>query len=219
MYQLDFYTVLDYLPLLFQGVYITLKISILSIIGGTLFGFLGTLLRIPNYRVLNFFVSAYIEWFRNIPLFIHLMFIHFGVGSIFNIPSFIVSILVLSLFSGAYIIEIIRSGIQSIPKDQIEVSYSLGATKFQTFWYIIFPQALRVISPTLLNQFISIIKDSSLVSIIAIVELTFVAREIISSTFRAFEIWFITAMFYFIISFILSRILNKIEEYWKNKYR
>lgn len=208
---LDFGILVEYWPAILGGVVMTVKISILSIILGTAIGIAGAFARISKNKLLNFIANAYVEWIRNTPLLIQIMFIYFGLGMFFDMLPLAASVLALSIFAGAYITEIIRSGIQAVPKGQIEAALSIGMTEWQTMYLVVLPQAIRRILPPLAGQFITLIKDSSLVSTIAVADLTYVAKNIVTNTFRAFEVWSVIAVFYFILSFALSLVVRKLE--------
>jgi polar amino acid transport system permease protein len=194
------------------GLRVTFVISLLSIVGGTILGVAGALARISRSRVLNVLASIYVEWIRNTPLLIQLLFIYFGLGVFLPLSAFLSAVLALSIFSGAYITEIIRAGIQSIHKGQREAALSLGMGEGMAMRLVILPQAFKRILPPLAGQFISLIKDSSLVSVIAVSELTYAAKNIVTETFRAFEVWMAIAVFYFALSFVLSRLVRVLEK-------
>jgi len=212
MYKLDFGVLLEYLPQLLDGLKWTFIISVLSVIGGSIFGIAGALSRISKNKALNFIAAAYVEWIRNTPLLVQIMFIYFGIGVFVSVSAFVASVAALSIFSGAYITEIFRAGIQSIHKGQREASLSLGMTEAQTMRFVILPQAFKRILPPLVGQFITLIKDSSLVSVIAVSELMYAAKNVITMTFRAFEVYIFVALFYFILSYALSRSVRVLEE-------
>lgn len=212
MYQLDFGVLAEYWPSMFDGLVMTVKISVLSIVLGTALGILGALCRISRNVVLRAAANVYVEWIRNTPLLIQILFIYFGLGVFFNLSSLAASVLALSFFSGAYITEIIRAGIQSIHRGQHEAALSIGMTEFQAMFLIILPQAIKRILPPLAGQFITLVKDSSLVSVIAVTDLTYVAKNIVTTTFRAFEVWLAIAAFYFVLSFGLSLAVRKLEK-------
>jgi polar amino acid transport system permease protein len=211
MYQLHFGVLIEYLPAIIDGLIITVKISILSIIFGTLIGILGALARISSNSLFKLIANCYVEWIRNTPLLIQILFIYFGLGVFLDLSSLVASVCALSFFSGAYITEIIRAGIQSIHKGQREAALSIGMTENQAMFLVILPQAVKRILPTLAGQFITLIKDSSLVSVIAVTDLTYVAKNIVTTTFRAFEVWLVIAVFYFLLSFVLSLAVRKLE--------
>jgi len=147
---------------------------------------------------------------------VFLMFIYFGLGSIINIHPLTAAIVGLGIFSGAYIAEIVRGGIESVPKGQWEAAQAIGLNYLQQMRLIILPQALRAILPALAGQFIILIKDSSLVSAISIVELTLISNNLVVRTFRPFEIWTLTALFYLTLTYILSRIVGLLEKKYKS---
>jgi len=211
MYQLHFEIILEYLPAILGGLWTTVEISLLSILCGTVIGVAGALAKTSTKTILVVLANIYVEWIRNTPLLIQILFIYFGLGMFFNLSPMIASVAALSIFSGAYITEIIRSGIQAVPKGQIEAALSIGMTKFQTMVLVVMPQAIRRILPPLAGQFITLIKDSSLVSVIAMTDLTYVAKNIVTNTFRAFEVWLAIALFYFALSFVLSLAVRKLE--------
>lgn len=211
MYQLDFSVLSEYMPSLLDGLYMTIHISILSIIFGTIMGILGALCKISKNFILRSIANVYVEWIRNTPLLIQVLFIYFGLGVFLNLSPMVASVIALSFFSGAYITEIIRAGIQSVPRGQKEAAQSIGMTEFQAMRLIILPQAIKRILPPLAGQFITLVKDSSLVSVIAVTDLTYVAKNIVTTTFRAFEVWLVIAVFYFVLSFTLSLAVRKLE--------
>lgn len=211
MYQLDFTVLAEYMPAIFSGIITTIKISILSIVFGTLVGVLGALAKISDRLLLRAAANIYVEWVRNTPLLIQISFIYFGLGVFFDLSAIVASVAALSLFSGAYITEIIRAGIQSIHKGQREAALSVGMTETQAMFLVILPQAIRRILPPLAGQFISLIKDSSLVSVIAVTDMTYAAKNIVTITFRAFEVWLAISLFYFLLSFLLSQAVRYLE--------
>ena len=211
MLKLNFSVLLEYWPAMLAGLQMTIKISALSIFFGMLMGLAGALANVSRLRILRALAAVYVEWIRNTPLLIQIMFIYFGLGVFISFTPLTASVFALSFFSGAYITEIIRAGIQSIHKGQREASVSLGMTERQAMFLVILPQAIRRILPPLVGQFISLVKDSSLVSVIAVTELTYVAKNIVSVTFRAFEVWLAIAGFYFVLSYVLSLSVRRLE--------
>ena len=211
MHNLNFSVLLEYWPAIVAGLQMTIKISALSILCGTLMGLAGALAKVSRLRLLRAAGVLYVEWIRNTPLLIQILFIYFGLGVFLPLTPFTASVFALSLFSGAYITEIIRAGIESIQRGQREAALSLGMTDRQAMFLVILPQAVRRILPPLVGQFISLTKDSSLVSVIAVSELTYVAKNIVTVTFRAFEVWLAIAGFYFVLSFALSYSIRNLE--------
>lgn len=211
MQSLNFAVLLEFWPAMLDGLRMTIYISALSIFFGTLMGLAGALAKVSHFRVLRGLAAMYVEWIRNTPLLIQIMFIYFGVGAFVPFSPLTASVFALSFFSGAYITEIIRAGIQSIHKGQREAALSLGMSDRQAMFLVVLPQAIRRILPPLVGQFISLTKDSSLVSVIAVTELTYVAKNIVTVTFRAFEVWLAIAAFYFVLSYVLSRSVRSLE--------
>jgi polar amino acid transport system permease protein len=211
VYSLDFGILAEYMPSILDGLLVTIKISALSIVFGTVMGVVGALCRISRSFVLQSIGNLYVEWIRNTPLLIQILFIYFGLGVFFNLSPITASVFALAFFSGAYVTEIIRAGIQSIHKGQREAALSIGMTEWQAMYLVVLPQAVKRILPPLAGQFITLVKDSSLVSVIAVTDLTYVAKNIVTTTFRAFEVWLAIAVFYFILSFGLSLAVRKLE--------
>jgi polar amino acid transport system permease protein len=211
MYKLNFAVLLEYWPAFLAGLQMTIKVSVLSIFFGTLMGVAGALAKTSRFRVLRALAFTYVEWIRNTPLLIQILFIYFGLGVFFSLSPMVASVFALSFFSGAYITEIIRAGIQSIHKGQREAAFSLGMTEGQSMFLVVLPQAVRRILPPLAGQFITLVKDSSLISVIAVSDLTYVAKNIVTNTFRAFEVWLAIAVFYFVLSFALSWSVRSLE--------
>jgi len=210
-YRLDWGAALDFMPLLLQGVLATLRISAVSILLAIPIGIALAFMRISRNKVANALSSAYIEFVRGIPLLVLLMFIYFGFGGFVNISAMVAAVSGLALFTGAFVAEIVRAGIQSIPKGQMEAARASGMTYFQAMRLVIIPQAMRRIIPPLTGQFISLVKDSSLVSTISVADLTLQTRNVVVVTFRSFETWTITALLYFAMTFGLSRLFRILE--------
>ncbi len=197
-------------PLL-MGLIMTIKISLASIVIALVIGFITGLMRISTNPLLKNLAVTYIELIRGTPLLVQIFIVYFFIGTIFNMTRFIAGAFALAVFEGAYIAEIIRAGIQSISKGQTEASLALGMNYFQIMRYIIMPQAIKRVLPALAGQFISLVKDSSLLSIISITELTKAGREVVSSTFSPFEVWFTVAALYFVMTYTLSLLDRYIE--------
>jgi polar amino acid transport system permease protein len=197
--------------LLLRGLLLTLKISFISIVLGIIIGLVTGLARISSNPALKWLAIIYIEIIRGTPLLVQIYIFYFFIGQVFKLSSFMAGILALSFFAGAYIAEIIRAGIQSIHRGQMEAARSLGMSYYLSMRYIVLPQAFKRILPPLAGQFISLIKDSSLVGVIALVELTRAGREIGTSTFNYFEVFFTVAALYLILTFSLSMVVQYME--------
>lgn len=197
--------------ILFEGLWVTIKISFFSMIVCLISGVITAILKTGNSYVGRLISGFYVETIRNTPLLIQIFVIYFVIAPVFNMTQFMSAILSLGLFEGAYVAEIIRGGIQSVNQSQWEASYSLGMNKFKTYRYVILPQAIKNSLPTLISQMISLIKDSSLVSTIAVYELTMKGQTVISETFLTFEVWFTVAIIYLTITVFLQLIAKIIN--------
>jgi len=193
------------------GLWVTLWISAVASVIGLVIGVVTGLCRVSQNLTLRQLSITYIEIIRGTPLLVQLFIFYFFLGTVLDIGRLPSGICALGIFAGAYVAEIIRAGIQSIPKGQMEAARSLGMNVAQAMIYIILPQAFKRTLPPLAGQFISLIKDSSLVSVIAITDLTKSGREVITSTFAVFEIWFVVAFLYLILTFSLSQIVAWVE--------
>jgi polar amino acid transport system permease protein len=197
-------------PLL-NGLGVTFQITGVSLIIAFLVALVTALLRLSNSFLGRALARGYLEFIRNTPLLVQIFFIYFVLGPILGISRFFSAVLALSLFEGAYGSEIFRSGIVSVHRGQWEAARSLGFNIFNTYRYIILPQAMRRILPPLTGQAVSLVKDSALVSTIAIYDLTMRGQEIIAETYLAFEVWFTVAAIYLLITVTLSMIVNIME--------
>jgi len=196
---------------LIDGLIVTLEITGVSLILAFSFGLISALCRLSDSYLARMIARGYLELIRNTPLLVQLFFIYFVMAPIFDLSRFASAVLALSLFEGAYASEVFRAGIVSIHKGQWEAAHSLGLSPFDTYRRIILPQAIRRILPPLTSQAISLVKDSALVSTIAVYDLTMRGREIISETFLAFEIWFTIAAIYLVVTVSLSIVVSRLE--------
>ncbi|MGB9730774.1 MULTISPECIES: amino acid ABC transporter permease [Calditerrivibrio] len=201
-----------YAGTLIKGLLATIKISFLSIFLGILIGVVVAFgSQFPLYSIKTI-CKIYILTIRNTPLMTQILINYFVVGKIFNINGFWVAVFTLSLFEGSYIAEIIRGSILSIDKQQWLSGYALGMSRFQVLKNVILPQSYPIIIPSLSNILVSTVKDSSLLSIISIYELTFEAQKAVSETFMTFEIWFMVAFLYLSINIIITLLLKFVEK-------
>jgi polar amino acid transport system permease protein len=203
-------------PLL-QGLMVTLKISFFSAILAFAIGISLAFMRLSSYFFLKDIATVYITIIRGTPLLVQIFIFYFIVATIFDLERFIAGIVSLGIFFGAYIAEVLRGAIQSVNIGQYEAAKSLGMNYPQTMFYIIMPQALKRALPTLIGEMIALVKDSSLISVISITDLTKVGREIVANTFSPFETWLIVALMYFAITAFLSLLGNRIEKRMKQK--
>ena len=207
--------------ILLQGLGTTLKASVYAIVFGIFLGLIGGIARISPNPALKWSAITYIEIVRGSPLLVQLLIWYFVIGTMVNtiltnynlgqISALGYGIAALSFFVGAYVTEIVRAGIQSIHRGQIEASRSLGMSYAQSMRYVILPQAMRRILPPLAGQFISLIKDSSLLGVIAVRELTKATREVVTTSLQAFELYFVCAILYLVLTFTLSMLTQYLE--------
>ena len=208
--------------IMLQGLWITLEVSLFSIVFGILLGLIGGLARISDNPALKWSAIVYVEVIRGTPLLVQIFIWYFVLGTMINqllfsfglgeISPLWYGVASLACFTGAYITEIVRSGIQSIHRGQTEAARSLGMSYAQSMRYVIMPQALKRILPPLAGQFISLIKDSSLLGIIAVRELTKATREVITTTLSPFELFLSLAALYMVLTFTLSMFIQYLEK-------
>ncbi|GAB6074642.1 amino acid ABC transporter permease [Nautilia lithotrophica] len=225
-YEFDWGVLIEYKGLLIQGLITTIKLSILGIFFSFLIGSIVGIGRASKNFWLSLFASYYVESFRNIPLIVQMFFIYFTftLSQIFpflnnwgeflhiqDVDAFFSALLALILYTGAYIGEVVKAGITSIPKGQFEAAQSLGMNRFQVMWYIIYPQAIRIIIPPLTSQFLNLIKNSSLAMTIGVAELTFATQQIDAETFRGFEAATAVTILYIFLTLTTSFFMNLIE--------
>jgi polar amino acid transport system permease protein len=193
------------------GFMLTLKISLSSIFFGIIIGTIVGIARLSHEPVTRRLAHAYVELIRNTPLLVQIYIIYFFVGSMLRLSAFAAGTAALSIFAGAYVGEIVRAGIQSIHKGQMEAARSLGMTYAHAMRHVILPQAFKRIIPPLAGQFISLIKDSSLVSVIALADLMFQGQQAVARTYYAFEVYFTVAFLYLVMTFTLSMATQYLE--------
>ena len=197
---------------LIQGLLITIRITAISLVLAFIFGLTSALMRLSRSFLARIIARGYLEIIRNTPLLVQLFFIYFVLSPVLDISGFTSAVMALSLFEGAYASEIFRAGIVSIHRGQWEAAFSIGLNTYQTYRLIVLPQALRRILPPLTSQAVSLIKDSALVSTIAIYDLTMRGQTIIAETFLVFEIWFTVAAIYLTITLVLSATVFYMEK-------
>jgi His/Glu/Gln/Arg/opine family amino acid ABC transporter permease subunit len=201
----NFRVILEYMPLYFQCFLATLWLSALSLLGAITVGTIACAMRLSASRVVSSISGVYIESIRSTPLLAQLYFFYFGLPSLgLMLPEWVTGVLALTLNSGAYYAEIVRSGIQAIPNGQIEAGIASGLNYFQRMRYIILPQALGITIRPMLGQAIVLVKDSSLLSLISIMELTRAGQLLTSDRFMPAEGFLTTAAFYLIIYYMLK---------------
>ncbi|MCD9552812.1 ABC transporter permease subunit [Photobacterium carnosum] len=196
---------------LLEGLMVTLKISSISLICTVVIGFITALLRMSNSIVGRGLARGYIEVIRSTPLLVQIYLLYFVFGPVLGIDRTSTAILALSLFQGAYSAEIFRAGLQGIPRGQREAAESLGLSQIDSYRFVVIPQMFRKIIPPLTNEAVSLVKNSSIVSIMAIFDLTTEGRNIVADTAMPFEVWFTVAAIYLCITLTLSALAVWLE--------
>ncbi|WP_298704191.1 amino acid ABC transporter permease [uncultured Veillonella sp.] len=206
-------------PLLLAGAGITIQITAMSVGCGFIIGMFASLARLSRFKIVRILVKCYVELFRGTPLLVQIFMIYFALPKLLHQPinPYIAAVTACSINSGAYVSEIFRAGIQSINKGQMEAGRSLGLTWAQTMRYIIMPQAFKAIIPPLGNEFIAMMKDTSLVSVIGFEELTRRGQLIIARTYGSFEIWSAVALIYLVMTLSISQLVAYLERRYKIK--
>ncbi len=196
---------------LIQTVHWTILISVLAYLIALSLGLTFGILRLSPRRPVRWFASVYVNVLRGVPLLVLIFFFYFGLGKVVNMDRFVAGVLAVGICYGAYLAEIFRSGIQAIDYGQHEAAMSLGMTRWQTLRHIILPQSVRIVVPPAANEFISCLKDSSLVSIIGLRELTRAGREYSSQYFLDFQTWLMVGLIYLMLTFTLTRVVKWLE--------
>lgn len=196
---------------LLQGLSLTLRISLLSLLVALVLGVAIGLGRVSSNPTASALSAIYVELIRGTPLLVQIFIMYFFIGTVLKLSAFAAGVAALSMFTAAYVAEIVRAGIEGVPKGQTEAAQSLGLSGAQTLRHVILPQATRRVLPPLAGQFINLIKDSSLVSVMALTDLTKAGREVVSSTFLPFEVWFTVAAMYLVLTAALSWCVRRLE--------
>ena len=210
----NFDLVVTSFPLLLLGAGVTIKITAMSVALGVLIGLFVGIARICRVKPLRFLAAVYVDFFRGTPLLVQIFLFYFAVPVITGqrIDPYVAAVGSCGINSGASVAEIVRAGIQSIDDGQMEAGRSLGMTWAQTMRYIIVPQAIKRVIPPLGNEFIALLKDSSLVSVIGFEELTRRGQLIIAKTYGSLEIWFSVAIIYLVMTLSISRLVAYLEK-------
>lgn len=209
----DFEIIREYLPFFAKGTLLTIALSLAGIVFGTIIGLFIGLGKMQSNKWLTMPFVWYINFFRGTPLFVQILLVHFGVVPAFTgeTNAIAATIIALSLNAGAYIAEIFRAGIQSIDKGQMEASRSLGMTHVQAMRYVIIPQAVKRMIPPLGNEFIVLIKESSIAAIIAAPEIMYWSRAMQGQYYKVWEPFLCAALIYLVLTLSLNFVLNRIE--------
>lgn len=203
----DYFTLfVECFPDLMSGLGATLIVAVASMFFAFIIGMILALMGLSHSKILRAFYYSYVAFIRGVPVLIFALFLFFGVGGLLNIQfnPLVAGIITLSINASAFLAEIFRGGIMAVDKGQIEASRSLGFGYFRTMWYIVLPQALKIMVPPIINQFISTLKDTSILMVISVRELTMNSQIIIARNFRPFEVYSYAAIIYFLVILIIA---------------
>ncbi|WP_037570746.1 amino acid ABC transporter permease [Spirochaeta cellobiosiphila] len=206
---------LEIIQVVIKGLPVTFEVTIFAIIGSVFIGVFAGLGQVTRIKIFNLIAGVYVELIRGIPLLVQLIFIYFALGRFLRIEGVLAAIIALSICYGAYMGEIFRAGIQAVDTGQMEAALALGMSHSKAMRKIIFPQTIKIVLPAIGNEFIAMLKDSSLVSVIALRDVLRRGREYIARTFLSLETMAVVALIYLIITLILSRLVAIIEERMK----
>ncbi len=212
---MDFSFISKYSFYFLQGAKWTIIVALSSVIIGVILALLLTLLKRSKVSVFRYIAVAYIELIRGTPLLLQIYIVYFGFGEFINIEAGLACIIALSLNSAAYVSELIRAGIEAVDIGQMEAARSLGMTEKKAMRLIVIPQAIKNILPAIGNEFVAIIKESSMASVLGVQELMYGAKVVGSSTYNYLEALMVAAVFYFIMTFSLGRLMGYLERRMK----
>ena len=209
----DFSLIWNSLPLLLAGAGVTIEITAIAVGLGFIFGLITSVCRLSGVKVLQVIAVCYVNIIRGTPMLVQIFLIYFALPMVIGerINPFVAAVAACSSNSGAYVSEIFRAGIQSVDKGQMEAGRSLGLSWMQTMRYVILPQAFKHVIPPLGNEFISMTKETSLVSVIGFEELTRRGQLIIAKTYGSFEIWLTVAAIYLVMTLTIARLVSYLE--------
>lgn len=213
---MDIQLIVESLPALLKGAVLTVEITLISLTFGVIAGTLLALARLSPIKPLSWLATIYIELIRGTPLLVQIFLIYFGLPQItgINLDPFPAGAIAFSLNSAAYVAEIMRSGIQGVPRGQTEASLSLGFSPRDTMCYIVLPQAFRRVLPPLVNEALNLLKNTSLLSAISLVELTRAGQIVASRTYKPFEMYLAIALIYLVMTLVLTLLANYLEGRW-----
>lgn len=209
----DFSLIWNSLPLLLAGAGVTIEITAIAVGLGFIFGLITSVCRLSGVKILQVIAVCYVNIIRGTPMLVQIFLIYFALPMVIGerINPFVAAVVACSINSGAYVSEIFRAGIQSVDKGQMEAGRSLGLSWMQTMRYVILPQAFKHVIPPLGNEFISMTKETSLVSVIGFEELTRRGQLIIAKTYGSFEIWLTVAAIYLVMTLTIARLVSYLE--------
>lgn len=216
---LDFSILTNYIDFFLQGFLNTIKVSLVGLVCSFIIGVVIAVMRIAPLRPLNFLGACYVEFIRNIPLIMIVFFFYHGLSAFkINLSGFAAGTIGLTIYTAAFIAEAVRAGIQSVDKGQMEAARSSGLTYNQTMRYIILPQAVKIVIPPIGNQFINLVKNSSILGVVAGMELMYFADYIHEKTYVTFDTYIFVALFYLVLTIPLSLLVNYLERRLARSY-
>lgn len=192
-----------------DGLKVTLELAFWTLILATAVGVVMGMIRVQNYKIISSIIDGWINFIRGVPVMVQIFIVYYGIAT--TLPQFWAAVVSLTVNSSVYIAEHTRAGMQAVNKGQMEAARCIGMSKMQANFYIIVPQAIKNVLPSLCNEFILLIKETSIVSVIALHELTYTSNSVKANTFLAFEPLIITAIIYFIITYILKKLIGILE--------
>jgi putative glutamine transport system permease protein len=209
---LDFSILSNYKQEFLSGFATTLEVSLMALVGSFILGAILAVMRLAPFKPLNVLSRIYVEFIRNTPILIQVFFFYFGLPALgIQLTPFVSGTLGLTVYTGAFIAEVIRAGIQSVPQGQMEAGRASGLTYMQTMRYIILPQAVKIVIPALGNQFLNLVKNSAVLAVISGGDLMYQGDIVSSNTFVVFDVYIFVAMFYLLITIPLSIFVNLLE--------
>lgn len=209
IFGLNFTFLKEYWFLYADGLKVTLELAFWPLILATVVGVAMGMLRVQNYPVISSIIDGWINFIRGVPVMVQIFIVYYGIAT--SLPQFWAAVVSLTVNSSVYIAEHTRAGMQAVNKGQMEAARCIGMSKLQANWYIIIPQAIKNVLPSLCNEFILLIKETSIVSVIALHELTYTSNSVRANTFLAFEPLIVTAVIYFLITYLLKRLVGILE--------
>ena len=209
IFGLNFTFLKEYWFLYADGLKVTLELAFWTLILATVVGVAMGMLRVQNYPVISSIIDGWINFIRGVPVMVQIFIVYYGIAT--SLPQFWAAVVSLTVNSSVYIAEHTRAGMQAVNKGQMEAARCIGMSKLQANWYIIIPQAIKNVLPSLCNEFILLIKETSIVSVIALHELTYTSNSVRANTFLAFEPLIVTAVIYFLITYLFKRLVGILE--------
>jgi len=192
-----------------DGLKVTLALAFWTLILASIVGVAMGMVRAQNYKFVSSVIDGWINFIRGVPIMVQIFIVYYGIAT--TLPQFWAAVVSLTVNSSVYIAEHTRAGMQAVNKGQMEAARCVGMSRMQANWYIIIPQAIKNVLPSLCNEFILLIKNTSIVSVIALHELTYTSNSVRANTFLAFEPLIVTAFIYFIITYILKKMVGVLE--------